>query len=68
MTNEKRAGRVAQVAECLPSKCKALSSDPKYCRNIKKKIKLEHITAWHKFSKSFPFYSEQNLHSPPQFM
>jgi hypothetical protein len=30
---------VAQVAECLPSKCKALSSDPKYCRNIKKKIK-----------------------------
>jgi hypothetical protein len=34
---EKRAGRVAQVIECLPSKCETLSSNPSTIKKKKKK-------------------------------
>jgi hypothetical protein len=33
------AGGVAQVVECLPSKCEALKSNPQYNQKISKKIK-----------------------------
>jgi hypothetical protein len=34
-----RAGRVAQVVDCLPSKSEVLSSNPRTTRKIKIKIK-----------------------------
>jgi hypothetical protein len=39
ITRAKRAGGVAQVVEPLPSKCKALSSNPKTKKKKKKKKK-----------------------------
>jgi hypothetical protein len=38
--NQKMAGRVAQVIECLPSKSEALSSDPALPNKTKQNKKL----------------------------
>jgi hypothetical protein len=44
ITKTKRAGGVAQVVECLPTKCKALSSKSKKKKKKVKKWKLGNVT------------------------
>jgi hypothetical protein len=57
---QKRARSVAQVVEYLPSECKALGSNPQYCKKKKKGRKgreekqcdlfwLLQSTAWHTY-------------------
>jgi hypothetical protein len=44
ITNTRRAGRLAEVVECMPGKCKALSSTPspaKIDRYINKNLKIQ---------------------------
>jgi hypothetical protein len=40
---EKRGGRVAQVVECLPSKCEALNSNPSATKNRNERIKISEL-------------------------
>jgi signal recognition particle GTPase len=50
ITKVKRAGDMAQVVECLPSKHKTLSSNPLTIKK-KKKSRMEYMIISHLFSK-----------------
>jgi hypothetical protein len=46
---QKRAGGVVEVVECQPSKCEALSSNPKLNKNKNNKIKYALVDFWYKY-------------------
>jgi hypothetical protein len=55
-----RAGGMSQVVEHLPSKCKALSSNPQYYKRRKKKKKYIAVRHCNSRYKLFPMGSKLN--------
>jgi hypothetical protein len=43
---QKRAGGVAQIVKCPPSKHKSLSSNPNIAKRLKNEIKMESCKVW----------------------